>query len=412
MPFPRNEPFVGREGELRSLEQFLLPNTHRRITVYGLGGCGKSALVLEFAYRALARDARRTVFWVPAISQESFELAYREIGLRLHVPGIGEDNADIKQLVKEALSSSKRDWLMIVDNADDPEVLMSGADGDLGSVRLLDYLPHNERGKIIFTTRSRKAASDLTQASVLELQDMDKVEARQLLEQRITKQTFLADERAVDELLETLTCLALAIVQAAAFINSNDISVSEFISLVRNTGTEIDMFGEKFEDPSRYREMDSTIAKTWYISFEQIRKQDPLAAEYLSFMACIDRINIPQSLLPPKGSLLQRIKAIGTLKGYAFIAQRQQALPGLGGEVSFDMHRLVHMMSARWLDGHNQQEDWTAKAAKRLEEVVPYGGHEKKDIWSRYLPHAIHLANLEDTVDETARQRHIGKRSY
>jgi len=263
------------------------------MTIYGLGGCGKSALALEFAYRALARHARRLVFWVPAISQESFELAYREIGIRLYIPGITDDNADIKKLVKETLSlGSLGDWLMIVDNADDPGVLLGTTNSNPMPARLSDCLPHSNRGTILFTTRSRKAAGDLTQSSVLELNDMSKAEARQLLARRITKQALLNDETAVDELLEILTYLPLAIVQAAAFINNNDISVSGYISLFRHTGTETELFSEHFEDPSRYREMDSTIAKTWHISFDQIRRQDRLAAKYLSFMACINRINI------------------------------------------------------------------------------------------------------------------------
>ncbi|KIV98347.1 uncharacterized protein PV09_09813 [Verruconis gallopava] len=162
-------------------------------------------------------------------------------------------------------------------------------------------------------------------------------------------------------------------------------------------------FGEKFEDPSRYRQMHSTIAKTWYISFDQIQKEDPLAAEYLSFMACIDRSNIPQSLLPLTGSLLQQIKAIGTLKGYAFITERQRALPGLGGEAYFDMHRLVYIMLARWLEDHGEKKGWVVKAAERLEEVLPYGGHDEKKTWSMYLPHAIYLATLEIAVDEATR---------
>jgi hypothetical protein len=41
-------------------------------------------------------------------------------------------------------------------------------------------------------------------------------------------------------------------------------------------------------------------------------------------MACIDRINIPQSLLPVEGTAVQRLKALGTLIGYAFIAERQE----------------------------------------------------------------------------------------
>ncbi|OCK74319.1 kinesin light chain 1, partial [Lepidopterella palustris CBS 459.81] len=406
LPFPRNELFTGREDQLQFLEQFLLPNTHRRMTIYGLGGCGKSALALEFAYRALVRHTRRLVFWVPAISQENFKLAYREIGIRLRIPGIADDNADIKQLVKDALSSdSTGHWLMIVDNADDLGVLMGGAGGNLGSARLHDYLPYSNRGKILFTTRSRRVAGDLTQNHALELHDMSiaKAEARQLLARRISKPALLSNEKAVNKLLEILTYLPLAIVQAAAFMNQNNISVSGYISLLQKAGTENDLFGEHFEDPSRYREMESTIAKTWYVSFDQIQRQDPLAAEYLSFMACIDRINIPQSLLPPKGSLVQQAKAIGTLKGYAFITERQQALQKLESETFFDMHRLVHMASEWWLDGHDEQKAWIAEAAARLKELIPYGGYERKEAWTTYLPHAIHMTRLDGTLDDITR---------
>ncbi|ORY68401.1 P-loop containing nucleoside triphosphate hydrolase protein [Pseudomassariella vexata] len=227
LPFARNEIFTGREDELQSLKQFLLPPyTHQRMTIYGLGGCGKSALAIEFAYRALAQQAGRLVFWVPAISRESFELAYRDIGISLRLPGITDDNADIKELVKDALGNSRRAWFMIVDNADDPEALMNRVGGDPGTARLVDWLPKSDGGKIVFTTRSRKAARDLTQSNALELRDMGKIEARQLLRQRIAKQALLSDTKAVGELLELLAYLPLAIIQAAAFIDSNDIAVN------------------------------------------------------------------------------------------------------------------------------------------------------------------------------------------
>jgi hypothetical protein len=104
------------------------------MTLHGLGGCGKLALALEFAYRALARQTKRLVFWVLAISRESFELAYREIANLLCLPGIIKNNKDINKLVKDALSAeSFYNWLMIVDNADDPAVLSGTVDGDLKS---------------------------------------------------------------------------------------------------------------------------------------------------------------------------------------------------------------------------------------------------------------------------------------
>lgn len=406
LPFFRNELFIGRTDELRSLEQYLLiPNTHRRRTVYGLGGCGKSALAIEFAHRALATHAR-LVFWVPAISQESFELAYREIGARLHIPGIADKNADVKKLVRETLSSEcADDWLMVVDNADDYEVLLSKTNSDSKPTQLSDYLPRSDRGAILFTTRSRKVAAALTPSSVLRLDDMSQAEARQLLTQQTSEQTLCSNKTAIDELLETLAYLPLAIVQAAAFMSTNDVSVSDYLVLLRDTDARGELFNEKFTDHSRYMELDSTIAKTWHISFDQIRKQDPLAAEYLSFMACIDRINIPQSLLPPGASMVQQMKALGTLTGYAFITERSQTAQASGRIRFFDMHRLVHMASAFWLDAYGERAVWVDAAVARLEELVPYGGYEFKHVWTTYLPHATHVVGKHNIVDEIAGAR-------
>jgi tetratricopeptide (TPR) repeat protein len=381
------------------MEQTLLsPNRHQRMTIYGLGGCGKSSLALEFAYHALAGPAGRLVFWVPAMSRESFELAYREIGIRLCIPGISDDNADVKRLFKETLSLRKLgDWLMIVDNADDSEVLLGVDNNSHELARLIDYIPYSNKGSVLFTTRSRKAATDLTQSNVLELNDMGKAEARQLLARRTT-QALLSDDVAVNVLLETLAGLPLAIVQAAAFINQNNTSVSEYVSLLQHASTKVELFSEHFEDPSRYRDMDNTIAKTWHISFKQICRQDPLAAEYLSFIACIDRVSIPQSLLPPGGSIVQQTKALGTLTGYAFITECQKTVPGSNQERLFDMHRLVHMALIWWLEGHNERASWAGTAAARAEELVPYGGNERKEVWGVYLQHVMYVAGLVDII--------------
>jgi tetratricopeptide (TPR) repeat protein len=405
LPFPRNERFVGRGDQLQSLKQMLFcSDTHSRMTIYGLGGCGKSAVALECSYRALADRAAERVFWVPAISRESFELAYREIATSLHIPGISDSNANINKLVKDTLSAdSSGSWLMIVDNADDPEVMQGVVSGDLRSARLSDFLPRGRKGAILFTTRSRKTARTLTPDHVLELKDMSQAEARQLLVQRVTEEALLDDPLAIEQLLSILACLPLAIVQAAAFINSNETSVSEYVSLFTHAGAETELFSEQFEDPSRYEGMDSTIAKTWHISFAQIRRQDPLAAEYLAFIACIDRINVPQSLLPSRGSRVQQMKALGTLTGYAFITERQQTVQGAERERFFDMHRLVYLALVAWLQEHGEWAGWVCTATNRLSDLLPYGGHERKEVWVPYLPHAISIAACEDAIEEAIR---------
>ncbi|EUC38216.1 hypothetical protein COCCADRAFT_22337 [Bipolaris zeicola 26-R-13] len=362
LPFPRNERFAGRESELQSIRQALIsPDTHQWLTIYGLGGCGKSALALEFAYRAFADQASRLVFWVPAISQESFELAYRDIGTQLRIPGIDDANADFKRLVSDELSSGKLgNWLMIVDNADDSEVLLGIGKKATTPARLIDYVPRGTGGSVLLTTRNRKAATDLAPNNVLELNDMEKVEAKQLFVRRINNQALLNDETTVDALVETLTGLPLAIVQTAAFINQNEMPVSEYASLLHDAGTKVELFSEQFEDPTR-------------------------------------------SLLPPGESAVRQTKAIGTLTGYAFITERRQNVPESSTEKLFDMHRLVHMALIWWLEGHGKREEWAGIAAARAQELVPYGDHGSKETLSMYLPHATYLAELVDLVDDSIR---------
>ena len=117
-------------------------------------------------------------------------------------------------------------------------------------------------------------------------------------------------------------------------------------------------------------------------------------------MACVDRINIPQLLLPVEGTAVQRLKALGTLTGYAFIIERQQDPQQVQGERLFNVHLLVQKATVWWLKEHNDWTAWTEMAYGRLEELLPYGGHEGKSKWISYLPHAIHVADLRSTLSK------------
>lgn len=130
-------------------------------------------LALESAYHTRERQLTLAVFWVPAVSRESFEQAYREIGTLLRIPGIADAKADVKQLVKARLSDEgSGQWLIIIDNANDVSVLLNPLKKESGANRLMDYLPHSRKGSIIFTTRTRKAAIDLAGSNVVELGEL------------------------------------------------------------------------------------------------------------------------------------------------------------------------------------------------------------------------------------------------
>jgi hypothetical protein len=116
----------------------------------------------------------------------------------------------------------------------------------------------------------------------------------------------------------------------------------------------------------------------WLISFNQIRKQDSLAAEYLSFMACINPRDIPLRLLPPGPSQIKQNDALEVLKAYSFITINQ----------FLNIHRLVHLAIRNWLRSKDTLEEWTIKAEARLMWLLPGDVHRNRRLWQEYLPHA------------------------
>ncbi|KAI8930900.1 hypothetical protein NX059_011915 [Plenodomus lindquistii] len=403
MPLPRPRAFVGREMPLLQLSAHISSEDGQRLAVYGLGGCGKTALALECAYRTREQQPTRDIIWVPAFNRESFEQAYQEIATLLHIPNPG-GKADIKELVKTRLSNERSGrWLMIVDNADDDSVLFGPLQEGDGAKRLVDFLPRSSKGSIVFTTRTRAAAVKLAQSNVIALDKLNREEATDLLKTRLLSehQQELQDEATVDEFLTMLAFFALAIVQAAAFMNTNGITLSGYISFFKSSEQDAtDLLSEEFEDQGRYRDNKNPVATTLYISFEAIQEQNPLAAEYLSFMACVDSYDIPITMLPAVGSKLEQTKAIGMLTAYAFIIERQEfeyPQEGThGSSQAFDVHPLVHLAMRSWLKYHNNWKLWTERSLERLTNIVPYGDIETREDWTAYLPHAIKLLNLPD----------------
>jgi len=307
---------------------------------------GKNQIALEAAFQIQEASPNRSVFWISATSTTSFEKGFRDIGQALQIPGINEDKADVKLLVKTFLSrESSGRWLLIIDNADDIEMVYGRANESSessGSPALADYLPLSRKGSILFTTRNYKAAVKQAQVNVIIVKEMDEGDSQELLQTSLLDKSLIGDGNDVVKLLNNLTRLPLAIKQAAAYMNENSMSVSDYLGLYEaNDENLIHLLSVEFEDQGRYREVKNPIASTWLISFSQISSRDPLAKQYLCFMSCIAQQDIPRSLLPLATSL-KEFEAIGTLIAYAFITKRE-------GQDSYDIHRLVQIAVRNWL---------------------------------------------------------------
>jgi tetratricopeptide (TPR) repeat protein len=390
VPFERNLAFTGRDAELTRLRQALFTGQKTaKVAVTGLGGVGKTQLALELVYQVRDRHKNCSVIWIPVTSKESLEQAYLKAAEELGVPGCEDDSFDIKGLVRDYLSTDKAgQWLLVFDNADD--ISMWVDEFAPASGRLIDYLPKSSSGSIIFTTRDKKAAVTLAGRNVIEMREMDDAGGRRLLAEYLIDQDLDQDDATA--LLTRLTYLPLAIVQAAVYMNANEIGLAEYLSLLgEQEEDEIEFLSEDFEDEGRYRGLNNPVATTWLISFEQIRERDPLAAEYLSFMACVDAKDIPQSLLPPGSSRKKERDAMGTLQGYSFIVKRS-------ADSAINIHRLVHLATRNWLRKEGMMTLWTEKTLKRLVDVLRNIDDDTRVVWRPLMPHAYY-ALKSATID-------------
>ncbi|THV43706.1 hypothetical protein BGAL_1050g00010 [Botrytis galanthina] len=230
------------------------------------------------------------VIWIPATNTESLHQAYREVARQLKIPGSDKDKADAKKLVQGYLSKeSAGRWLLVFDNSDDFNM---------------------------------KTTVKLAHQNIVEVPVICEDVAIQLLQKCLVDPDLVNNRPDTTALPKELTYLPLAIVQAKSHINENGITFADHLSLLREQEQDIvDLFSEEFGHDGRYSNIKNPVATTWPISFEQIRHRDPLAADYLSFMTCIEPKDIPQSLLPAGKSRKEEIDAIGTLHAYSFITK-------------------------------------------------------------------------------------------
>ncbi|KAI1767803.1 TPR-like protein [Hypoxylon sp. FL1150] len=401
----RNQRFSGRAAILSDLKQrFFVRKECQKLAVFGLGGVGKTQVALQFAYWVKDNKPDYSVFWVPVVSKASFDQAYAELAYRLSIPI--EEEQDPKESVRRYLSlESTGKWLLIIDNADNSELLFGSFDEPGG---INGYLPQSNNGLILFTTRSREVAISAAGSDVIDLHEMNLEEATTFLGKTLTNKKLSEDETMVNELLQELTYLPLAITQAAAYLNRNQMTIEKYLALLRSTEQGmVSLMSREFQDNTRYPGSQNAVATTWLVSFDEIRKSDPPAAYILSFISYIEPKAIPQSLLPQRWSDEEMEYAIGTLLGYAFLVRQEE------GDM-FDMHRLVHISIRVWLQGQQRttQPDNLAKdesphqtnplIVETLQHIVlvfPNHHEENRKLWRQYLPHALRILERSSELE-------------
>ncbi|CAG8252566.1 unnamed protein product [Penicillium olsonii] len=385
VPFDRNPRYVDC-GVVGAVKRRLYGGkSPTRVAFFGLGGAGKTQVALELAYQARELYSDCDIFWIPAIDMESLQQAYQALADQLGIETT-DSSEDVRILVKRHLSKpGMRRWLMIVDNADELDMWIGSESSRNGGLE--DCLPTSDRGAIVFTTRSTKVAQHIASTDTVKISEMDEQKAREVLRNNLVDKKLLRDTESTRKLLSQLAFLPLAIVQAASFINQNEMELRSYLNLLDGQEqSEIDLLSEDFEDKGRYNSIRNPVAITWLSSFEQIRRQNKDAANYLYFMACIQEKDIPVLLLPPIGVVEQQ-KAIGVLSSYSFVRTRNES-------TRLDMHRLVHLATRNWLRSRGSFQEWQSYALHHVERLFPEIDHTHRALWRAAVPHALRIVNL------------------
>jgi transcriptional regulator with XRE-family HTH domain len=125
LPFRQNPFFTGRDELLTDLYTLLHRMQRAAIgqpqAISGLGGIGKSQIAIEYAYRY--RQDYQAVLWVRADSTEALNSSYADLARLLNLPLKDTQKQEIiVQAVKTWLHTHQK-WLLILDNADEPDLL-------------------------------------------------------------------------------------------------------------------------------------------------------------------------------------------------------------------------------------------------------------------------------------------------
>ncbi len=284
------------------------------------------------------------------------------------------------QLVKDWLENTySLEWLMIIDNVDNAEAFFKEK---VHGKPLVEYVPQSARGSLLFTTRNRDIGIDLTRNSdPIMIPSMSEEEAQQLLGDPLMSSSTVEDRQ---NLLEELDYLPLAITQAVAYMTKRRKSIPQYLTLFRQSdSTKIRLLKHEFSDFGRGEKRMESLATTFVVSFDYLKKAHPDAADLLSMMSFFDRQRILGDVLHGQdANQLDFDDAIGLLVAFSFVTEEISR-----GRAFYSMHRLVHLATRAW-----------------LREIEPDGGEAFSSIAMQQVAENLHIRlswvvkRPEDTV--------------
>ncbi|KAJ7833110.1 P-loop containing nucleoside triphosphate hydrolase protein [Mycena olivaceomarginata] len=223
--------------------------------LYGLGGAGKTQIGLKFIKESASNFS--DIFLIDTSATDKIHMGLKNIAIAKHV---GQSS----EAALQWLSSKVGKWLLFFDNADDP------------SINLNQFLPQCDHGNIIITSRNRELCQYAGSNSFVS--DLEEADAVALLLKSAHHQLSTQNKQIASEIVKTLGYLALAIVQAGAFIFKSG-ALNGYLDLYAKHQKRL-----LSEKPSQSHDSYAwTVYTTWQMSFDQLQPQAAMFLQLCSF---------------------------------------------------------------------------------------------------------------------------------
>jgi hypothetical protein len=263
----RNPGFTGREPLLAAVRERLLAGDRAVVqALQGMGGVGKTQLVIEYAHRF--SEAYDVSWWVNSEQAGLIGDQFAALGAALGCIQPGADTEAVRAAVLAGLHQRGR-WLLVFDNAENPAAIRPWLPGGVGHV--------------LITSRARAWAEI---AAPVEVDVLARGESVAVLRGRMAG----LGAAEADRLAAQLGDLPLAVAQAAGFMAETGMPAAVYLELLRTQA------GKLLDQAALGSSYPRSLAAATRLAADRLDDDDPAAARLASLCAFLAPEPVPEDL--------------------------------------------------------------------------------------------------------------------